>query len=494
MADTIRSISALQTLFADNTSGDISAQDLRDFLVSAANLMAANTFTAGPQTIVVADPTDDGLVIKGVDDGVFIRAKSASDITYYSLFKTSGAGSPLGYTLTNGSYSFTTTVYSSTAQTFITTNTPDGITFGITAASGALRLITNNTDRLTIEDTGTLTLQGPAASNPALVSTGGNARGYRSIDFQFNRSSSSQVSSGTMSCILNGQDNTASGSTSLVSGSGSTASGSLSFARGTSCTASGSGSTAFGSSCIASGPQSFAVGSSCTAAGDQSAAIGSSLTVTGHYSTAIGRLSSVIGHDSFAFGQGCVINGDNSIASGNGNYIEATAAAVFGNVNDANTSASYSLVSGTYGLAYTSMQRVIGIDDGVNQIQGGMQYTETPFTVDTPDGVSGVDVNFALRSQVSYGCTLDMMGFQPSIPNWARFRRRFNIVWDNGSGDHTVENIVTLESDTSTDVNWFIGSINSEALNLIVTITNLSETVVRFVGVLTAIEIKHFAE
>lgn len=35
MADTVRTLSALQTLLADNTSGDISAQDIRDFLVSA---------------------------------------------------------------------------------------------------------------------------------------------------------------------------------------------------------------------------------------------------------------------------------------------------------------------------------------------------------------------------------------------------------------------------------------------------------------------------
>jgi len=34
MVDTIRTLSALQTLLADNASGDISAQDIRDFLVS----------------------------------------------------------------------------------------------------------------------------------------------------------------------------------------------------------------------------------------------------------------------------------------------------------------------------------------------------------------------------------------------------------------------------------------------------------------------------
>ena len=35
MADTVRTLSSLQTILADNTAGDISPQDLRDFLVSA---------------------------------------------------------------------------------------------------------------------------------------------------------------------------------------------------------------------------------------------------------------------------------------------------------------------------------------------------------------------------------------------------------------------------------------------------------------------------
>lgn len=34
MVDTVRTLAALQTLLADNTAGNISAQDLRDFLVS----------------------------------------------------------------------------------------------------------------------------------------------------------------------------------------------------------------------------------------------------------------------------------------------------------------------------------------------------------------------------------------------------------------------------------------------------------------------------
>jgi hypothetical protein len=35
MVDTVRTVAALQALLANNTTGDISAQDLRDFLVSA---------------------------------------------------------------------------------------------------------------------------------------------------------------------------------------------------------------------------------------------------------------------------------------------------------------------------------------------------------------------------------------------------------------------------------------------------------------------------
>lgn len=47
MVDTVRTLSALQTLLADNTAGDISAQDLRDFLVSAMLQTTTSTVTTG---------------------------------------------------------------------------------------------------------------------------------------------------------------------------------------------------------------------------------------------------------------------------------------------------------------------------------------------------------------------------------------------------------------------------------------------------------------
>ncbi len=59
MADTVRSIAELQALFADNVAGDISPQDLRDFLLSSAPahgtisiLSAAPTTIATPGTYV----------------------------------------------------------------------------------------------------------------------------------------------------------------------------------------------------------------------------------------------------------------------------------------------------------------------------------------------------------------------------------------------------------------------------------------------------------
>lgn len=56
MPDTERSLSALQTLLADSTAGDISAQDLRDALVSALGGYGGLYCTAGvaAQTVNIA--------------------------------------------------------------------------------------------------------------------------------------------------------------------------------------------------------------------------------------------------------------------------------------------------------------------------------------------------------------------------------------------------------------------------------------------------------
>jgi hypothetical protein len=52
MVDTVKTLAALQTLLADNTAGDISEQDVRDFLVSVfpPQYVGASAFESGTQS------------------------------------------------------------------------------------------------------------------------------------------------------------------------------------------------------------------------------------------------------------------------------------------------------------------------------------------------------------------------------------------------------------------------------------------------------------
>lgn len=52
MADTQRTLAALQTLFADNDVGDIDAQDLRDFLVSTQASVGISYVSASAETTI----------------------------------------------------------------------------------------------------------------------------------------------------------------------------------------------------------------------------------------------------------------------------------------------------------------------------------------------------------------------------------------------------------------------------------------------------------
>jgi hypothetical protein len=82
MADTIRDRAAVIALLADNTSGDISPQDLRDFLVSTWGLYGALSFynksatqslNTTPATIVAFDTT-------GGSDGTSVSTGSPRQI------------------------------------------------------------------------------------------------------------------------------------------------------------------------------------------------------------------------------------------------------------------------------------------------------------------------------------------------------------------------------------------------------------------------------
>lgn len=70
MADTKRTLSAITTLFADNTTGDISAQDMRDFLVSAHGSRTVNA--AAITASETADTDDDAMIVDASGGAVTI--------------------------------------------------------------------------------------------------------------------------------------------------------------------------------------------------------------------------------------------------------------------------------------------------------------------------------------------------------------------------------------------------------------------------------------
>lgn len=77
MPDTTRSLASLQTLLADNTAGDISAQDVRDFLVSAYK----------PQAL-----TPGGRLTTETGVGVSTSDRTSQGTIYYTPFTHNGIG------------------------------------------------------------------------------------------------------------------------------------------------------------------------------------------------------------------------------------------------------------------------------------------------------------------------------------------------------------------------------------------------------------------
>lgn len=78
MVDTVRTRAALQTLLADNTTGDISPQDLRDFLVSAYPLWQdfTPTWTADSANPTLGNGTLTGRYIQfGTGTGSLVIAR-----------------------------------------------------------------------------------------------------------------------------------------------------------------------------------------------------------------------------------------------------------------------------------------------------------------------------------------------------------------------------------------------------------------------------------
>lgn len=91
MADTVRTLSALQTLLADNTTGAISPQDIRDLLITAVGSMFAvpvsgNTTLDDDDTVVLATGGGSGITLT-------LPAAASSAYKFYCIKKVdAGAG------------------------------------------------------------------------------------------------------------------------------------------------------------------------------------------------------------------------------------------------------------------------------------------------------------------------------------------------------------------------------------------------------------------
>ncbi|MDQ0024333.1 hypothetical protein J2X90_002131 [Variovorax paradoxus] len=141
------------------------------------------------------------------------------------------------------------------------------------------------------------------------TATGGNLRGTNGVDFQTLRNAATQVASGVTSAILCGNRNTANGDgVAVLNGFNNTATGTNSIAAGQSSSTGGSatGAVAMGSAASATGAAAIALGASVTASGSNSVALGTTGTAAGDASTSIGDGANARTRGSLAHASGLI--------------------------------------------------------------------------------------------------------------------------------------------------------------------------------------------
>ncbi len=136
---------------------------------------------------------------------------------------------------------------------------------------------------------------------PDGTTTGGNKRGFRSVDLGLLRGNANQVASGDYSFVA--------GQNAKSTGTDAVAIGNTAFATGT-------GATAIGRDVTASGDNSLAMGRDTTATQQSAVAMGRYCDATGQYSTGFGYNSDASASHAHAMGQSCVADGQNSRATG----------------------------------------------------------------------------------------------------------------------------------------------------------------------------------
>lgn len=109
MADTARTLTALQTLLADNTTGDISPQDLRDFLVSCmggfghlyvtggTTAQASLSGTPAKLTCFDSDGVNDDVTVANANDRITIATAGEYMVGFNLSFEDDTATPPHTY-------------------------------------------------------------------------------------------------------------------------------------------------------------------------------------------------------------------------------------------------------------------------------------------------------------------------------------------------------------------------------------------------------------
>jgi len=254
---------------------------------------------------------NSGLIVEDTIESFAVTGVASTDI----ITATSSAfanGQPVRFTTLTGGLGLNTTtnyfVINVSGATFQVSTSVGGaaslftsdITAGILFTGHSVSLnvtISENTTAtnsdlvLTPKGTGAFIL-GP---KPDGITTGGNARGARTVDLQTARASASQVASGNGSIILGGFGNTASADYAMSAGNNNNASNQYTFCHGNQSAASGNTSFCFGEINTASGTNSLvASGSTNTSSGTFSAILGGQQAIAdrrGMQAHAVGRFA-----------------------------------------------------------------------------------------------------------------------------------------------------------------------------------------------------------
>jgi hypothetical protein len=454
MPNTIRTEGELLILFADNAVGGISAQDLRDFVVS----IYANGGGGTPGGVNAQIQYNNA----GAFGGSVLRFNSGNN-----SFQVNSGGDVRGE-------------FAVDFQAIRDPNVPEGET---QVASGYASFIASGKFNI--------------ASGP-----------YSHVSGKSNTASGEYATAEGVSCIASGYCSHAEGSTTIASGY-------FSHAEGNNATASGYCSHAEGSTTIASSNYSHAEGNETTASGNFSHAEGKSTTASGYYSHAEGRDSTASGNTSHAEGLNTTAGpgnfthaeGNATTASGQNSHAEGNTTTASGDQSHAE--GQESTASGTYSHAgghrsvaslWGQFSRASGAfdDDGIAQYSFFTLFryttddTETPLTLNggSPTGVN----RLTIPTNTLFHAWIHIAAHSEGSSGYALFSRYCGII-NNGTTTSLVGAVEDIGTDKGNNagvppVGWAI-AITADNSNdaLIISVTGTDSLGINWVAKVETVEV-----